>query len=133
AVSFFGARRTGEGSVKPGRVDEGVRLFRDQPDNMDWAVGQQTESPAGEPLMGTEREHADSPPLGGGGGDPVDYRIETAVPQNWIPFLPVAISANNVTGEIVLQRGEMLPAALAAPIKPKGRILRPSRLASDAL
>jgi hypothetical protein len=141
-------------AIQTGRVIEDVRFIRDQTANMAWAVEHQTESPTGESLMRSEREHADNPPLGGGGGDPVDYRIETAVPQNWIPFLPVAISANNVTGEIVLQRGEMLraapgevlpaapgevlpaapgeilPAAPAAPIKPKGRILQPSRLAA---
>lgn len=130
-TDYFLLPPTAAVAVQTGRVIEDVRFIRDQTANMAWAVEHQTEGRTGEPLLRSERERVKNPPAGGGGGDPVRYQVETSVPENWIPFLPVAISPNNVTGEIVLERGAMLPSSVAAPVEPKGRILRPTGLPAN--
>ena len=58
------------------------------------------------------------------------YQIETDVPENWIPFIPAALHPeNNVSGEIVLKLGAMLPpSADRTPIPPVGRVLNSTNL-----
>lgn len=58
-------------------------------------------------------------------GAPVRYVAGTTVPENWIPFLPVQVSA--VTGDVRLQRGRMariIPGAPTPTVAPRGDILR---------
>jgi hypothetical protein len=55
----------------------------------------------------------------------IRYVAGTTVPENWIPFLPVQVSA--ATGDIRLQRGRMariIPGAPAPTVAPRGAILR---------
>jgi hypothetical protein len=67
----------------------------------------------------------------GGTGPPAPFRylIQTPVPENWIPFLPVL--DENAPGKCWLERTFMqrgaAPESLVLPI---GRILRPTNLAS---
>lgn len=118
-----------------GQAIEEVRLLRDEMAEMVWAVERSTENAVGGPWSGHERDIAgrrpapESPPSGGPAGEnepeiPLVYRIETTVPENWIPFVPVAISKSE--GEIRLERAAMLRGA--ERIEPLGRILRPPGL-----
>ena len=55
----------------------------------------------------------------------VRYIAGTTVPENWIPFLPVQVSA--AAGDVRLQRGRMariIRGAPAATVAPRGEILR---------
>jgi hypothetical protein len=56
----------------------------------------------------------------------IRYRLATAVPENWIPFIPVHVPGSN--REIQLQRAAM-PRAIKGldhvPVRPRGIILRP--------
>jgi hypothetical protein len=64
---------------------------------------------------------------------PLRYRLQTRIPENWLPLLPIAIDA--LRGEIALELGAMLrpvPAGPAQPVLPVGRLLRPTRLAGAA-
>jgi hypothetical protein len=55
----------------------------------------------------------------------VRYVAGTTVPENWIPFLPVQVSA--LAGDVRLQRGRMariIPGAPTPTVAPRGDILR---------
>ena len=55
----------------------------------------------------------------------LSYLIQTSVPHNWIPFVPVSIDP--ARGEIALERAAMLDAGRSppVPIRPIGRVLTP--------
>jgi hypothetical protein len=57
------------------------------------------------------------------------YRLQTQVPVNWIPFLPVRIDADQQT--VALERAAMQRTGPNGPqpVTPAGRILRPTGLA----
>jgi hypothetical protein len=113
---------------------EEVRFLRDEMANMVWALEQTVENGVGRPVRGHERDqarrpvapHVPTPP----GAAPLEYLIETRVPEHWIPFLPVQIDATRRA--VALERGAMLrylPApAPPDPILPVGRILQPPGL-----
>ncbi|HKQ04851.1 MAG TPA: hypothetical protein VJ464_06950 [Blastocatellia bacterium] len=118
-----------------GPAIEEVRFLRDEMAEMVWAVERTTENAAGGTWSGHERDIAgrapahESPPPQTPAGEgqpeiPLIYRIETTVPENWIPFVPVSI--NPAEGEIRLERAAMLRDE--EPVKPFGRILQPSGL-----
>lgn len=113
-----------------GPVLEEVRFVRDEQANLVWAVEAVTEDGTGRPWPGRERV-ADTPP---GATEPVDadaplrYRLQTAVPVNWIPFVPVQI--DETRRAITLQRAAMeryVDGALTR-VRPVGRILNPTGL-----
>src|SRR2546425_2709016 len=63
---------------------------------------------------------------------PLKYQIQTEVPENWIPFLPVLI--DEVNGDIALQIAAMLRTSPGHPpeaILPLGRILNPTGLTEE--
>jgi hypothetical protein len=110
--------------VQAGAPLEDVRFIRDEMANMVWAIEHSTENGIGEPWRGHERAVSrpappTSPPSAGG-APPLRYQIQTTVPENWIPFLPVLINAS--TSEIALERGAMI----GEPLQPLGRILNPT-------
>ena len=60
---------------------------------------------------------------------PLYYLIQTMVPENWFPFLPVLIGP----GQIALRLGSMLtPSGEPQPVAPHGRILAPTSLSGGA-
>lgn len=117
-----------------GVVIEEVHFLRDEMANMAWAVEFKTENGLGEPWLGSDRDLAINAvqDIGANPIQPDDptrpslrYQLETRVPENWIPLLPVTI--NPAEGDIALERGAMLRDQLPPiPILPAGRILRPS-------
>lgn len=112
---------------------EQVRFLRDETANMVWALEATVENGVGAPWRAHERDqlrrgrapapHAPTPP----DAPALVYRIQSDVPEHWIPFLPVAIDA--ARRQIALERGAMLryPPAPAPPeaILPVGRVLDP--------
>jgi hypothetical protein len=111
---------------------EEVRFVRDEQANLVWAVEATTEDGTGRPWPGRERA-ADIPgtaPPRRPAGAPLRYRLQTPVPVNWIPFLPVQVDA--ARRAVSLERAAMQrPAAGGgvAEVLPAGRVLRPTGLA----
>lgn len=127
-ANFFILPPTAADAVQSGLVIEDMRLLRDPTANMVWGVEHLTEGTLGEPRLGDERDIQDRRNVviirPTDASAVIRYEIETRVPEQWIPFLPVALSPNNITGEIALQQGAMLPQGLGAPIAPVGKFLR---------
>jgi hypothetical protein len=115
-----------------GLVLEEVLFLRDEMANMAWAVEVTTENEIGKPWAGHDRDlaiHAADPPpeTPDAAAPPLRYRIQTRVPENWIPLLPVVIDP--AQEDIALERGAMLTdTPNPSPILPVGRILAPSSL-----
>jgi hypothetical protein len=124
-------------SVLRGDPREEVRFSRDELANLAWAIERTLPDPAGHPRSATERAaRAPATDLPATSAADLVYRIQTDVPLNWFPLLPVALAPGSP--EVALERGVLLRDAGAAP-EPSGRILNPSslntpyRLAEDAL
>jgi hypothetical protein len=122
--SAFAAQQSGV------RLEE-VRFIRDEMANMVWAIEHTIENEIGEPQPGHERVVALEPAVPPNSlpvpddRPPLRYQIQTSVPANWIPFLPVRI--NTETGDIALERAAMLDQSEPPkPIRPQGRILLPT-------
>ena len=95
------------------------------------AVEVTTENGIGRPWLGRDRSlarrAAEAQTASSASAESLHYQIQTRVPENWIPLLPVVIDP--VEGDIALERGAMLTdAATPTPILPAGRILAPSSL-----
>jgi hypothetical protein len=111
-------------AVQMGAPIEDVRFFRDETANLVWAVEHIVPSASGEPWPGQERSTAERP-AAAPGSPGLHYVVQTEVPLNWIPFVPVTLDP--VSGEIALERAAMLDARVEppVPILPEGKILRP--------
>jgi hypothetical protein len=129
--SFLLPSNAGPASQR-GLVIEEVLFLRDEMANMAWAVEMTTENEIGKPWLGHDRDlaiHANhAPPETPDSAPPsLRYRIQTRVPENWIPLLPVVIDPTR--GDITLERGAMLTdTPNPTPIIPNGRVLAPSTL-----
>ncbi|WP_038163244.1 hypothetical protein [Verrucomicrobium sp. BvORR106] len=119
-------------AVQQGLVLEEVRFLRDEMANMAWAVEHTAENGLGRAWPGHERDLALPPPLTSGPVDtPLRYQLQTRVPQNWLPLIPVAIDPQE--GDIALELGALLTQGEnPQPIRPTGRILQPSAIGSVA-
>ena len=111
-----------------GPVLEEVRFVRDEQANLVWAVETTTEDGTGRPRPG--RERATDTPEGAPAtqSDALRYRLQTTVPVNWIPFIPVQIDATRRA--VALQRAAMqrhVDGNLIA-VHPIGRVLNPTGL-----
>jgi hypothetical protein len=111
---------------------EEVRFVRDEQANLVWAVETTTEDGTGRPSSG--RERATDTPAGAPDPQftdaPLRYRLQTTVPVNWIPFVPVQIDAER--REVALRRAAMqryVDGKLIAA-QPHGRVLSPTGLAN---
>jgi hypothetical protein len=107
---------------------EEVRFVRDEQANLVWAVETTTEDGTGRPSSG--RERATDTPAGAPDPQstdaPLRYRLQTTVPVNWIPFVPVQINAER--REVALRRAAMqryVDGELIA-VQPHGRVLSPT-------
>lgn len=109
---------------------EEVRFLRDEQANMVWAVEAVTENAIGRPWEGRERalevpEDAPPPPETEA---PIRYRLQTTVPINWIPFVPVQI--DETRRAVALERAAMqryLDGTLTR-VRPVGRVLNPTNV-----
>jgi hypothetical protein len=110
------------------RVEE-VRFLRDETFNSAWAVEHTTENGIARPWSGHERaQRSPAEPEVNDTASPLRYLVQSAVPLNWIPFVPVAQADGRA---IAFQRAAMLRRSedgSLAPVEPVGRILRPERL-----
>jgi hypothetical protein len=117
-----------------GPVLEEVRFLRDEQANMVWAVEATTENGVGRPWSGRERavDAPDEPPPPPTDA-PLRYRLQTTVPENWIPFVPVQIDA--ARRAIALERAAMqrFVGGALTDVEPVGRVLRPTNLADPAV
>lgn len=95
-------------AMQLGTVLEDVRFGRDEMANMAWGIERITTSAIGEPRSGRDRDGeidarrkpaAPAPTT----DFPLRYAIESEVPANWIPLLPIQSDAGNPS--ITLQRG----------------------------
>jgi hypothetical protein len=109
-------------SVQEGRPLEEVLFLRDETAAMGWAVERLVQGPSGD-----ARDRSDEPrpapitPRADAGAE-LDYLLETQVPDNWIPLVPISVSP----GAMALRKGAMLKAG--APVLAHGVILRPTPL-----
>jgi len=117
-------------AMQLGSVLEDVRFGRDEMANMAWGIERTTPSPIGEPRSGRERDAEidarRNPPDAPKNTDfPLRYLIESEVPANWIPLLP--IQPDPATPAIVLQRGRAVKATSTgpAPVSALSKILNP--------
>jgi hypothetical protein len=123
------------GSRQEGAPIETVTLTRDEMANMVFAIEETIPGEIGTGIGGDEAAAAltrflranepqdDSLPIDTGAR--IRYVAGTTIPENWIPFVPVQVSA--VAGDIRLQRGRMARAIRGAPsptTAPRGEILR---------
>ena len=106
-------------------VVEEVRFVRDEMANIAWGVERVVENAIGEPWPAHERAlPAGEPTTGPASDGSLSYRIQTDVPENWIPFVPVAVNVGR--RDVQLERGVLLRSEDEPPREPAGRILRPT-------
>jgi hypothetical protein len=127
---FFVLPPTAATAVQHGAVVEEVRFLRDETANMVWGIEHTIEGGLGQPLPGQERAHLAAAGLESAEAPasttPLRYRLETVPPENWIPFLPVAIDV--VRGDIALERSAVIrarPDGTLVAVRPRGRVLTP--------
>jgi len=112
---------------------EKVNFIRDEMSNMAWAVEQTYEGELGDPISGhesniiaaaarntenkgeAEEEKQES-------NKKAKYVMQTHVPTNWIPFLPVLVPGSSSAVDLLL--GQMLEYEPGVDTKPKTRILQ---------
>ena len=124
-ADFFLLPPTASVAMQTGSVLEDLRFLRDPTANMNWAIEFEVEGGIGQPLYGAEEDARNRPaPLPPGGpvqaGAVIRYQIETPVPTDWFPYVPVEIT--NVVTQVVLRQGEVERGAPSL-IVPKGRVL----------
>jgi hypothetical protein len=137
-ADFFVLPPSATTAAQTGTPIEEIRFLRDELANLVWAIEHSTEDGLGQPWLGHERattaeQVTAAPPAAGRNGTgrpPLRYRIQTSVPENWIPFLPVAIDPQR--GDIALERGAMIDTPSGTPAEPFGRVLRPTSLGTSA-
>ncbi len=96
--------------IQSGAAAEEVLFLRDQMANLAWAIEQTVTGRSGDP-----RSRADEPPPPPTPW-PADlsptervYRLQTPIPEHWIPLLPVALR----TGQLSLRKGALVRTARA--------------------
>jgi hypothetical protein len=121
-------------AAQRGEPLEQVRFARDEMANVAWAIERTVLSASGRPEPGLERAVgqvvAPPPPDSEPGPAGLRYRIQTGVPANWFPLIPVAVHPSE--REVQLERGVLLHSAGEEPFPtPVGRILRPTSLGDE--
>lgn len=139
---FFIVPPSATSLIQEGPTLEDALFIRDEMANMAWAIERTTENEVGDPQSGyeeairTQQANEQPPSARGEHGSPLRYQIQTHVPVNWFPLLPVQIQLGRdevgleLETEIALELGTMLTPGLGE-VPPRGRILTPTRL-SDA-
>ena len=129
-ADFFLLPPTAGTSLQTGRVVEEIRFARDEMANMVWAIENILENAAGEPWPQHERDSVKNPvptpPASQTIAVPLEYRIESRVPEYWIPFLPVSLDP--AKGIVALELASALASDGHTLIPPRGRILQPTSI-----
>jgi hypothetical protein len=109
------------------RPVEEVLFLRDEMANMAWAVERVIESATERPLNRFEQQrYAPAPEQA---HDKLIYKLASAVPEYWVPLLPVRRSSG-----LRLQRGQVLSiSGSPEPVKAQGRVLNPDGIEQDGL
>jgi hypothetical protein len=109
-----------------GEAIEDVRFIRDEQANYAWAIEHAAEGGDGKSWLGHERSVAESAgepaPAAPLTNAPLQYVLQTFVPRNWFPLVPVAI--DTLTGETAFEVGQMVRPDGTTP-SPSGRLLVP--------
>jgi hypothetical protein len=102
-------------SALEGPALEHVLMMRDEMANMVWGIEKRVQGTSGDPfdrkfesnrLSTTQELRPPDDALAVPGGAPLNYKLQTPVAANWIPFLPVrAEGASALNWSIQLQRG----------------------------
>jgi hypothetical protein len=125
-------------AMQLGAVLEDVRFGRDEMANMAWGIERITTSPIGEQRSGRQRNaeidaRRTAPETPPSENDfPLRYQIESEVPANWVPLLPVHPSSSNPS--IALRRGRVLKdigEGDPRPVPPLSSILMPPSEGTD--
>lgn len=131
-ADFYLLPPTAAGVARGSDPLEEVRFLRDEMANMAWGVERIVQNGIGEPWPAHERSllGLDSqPPLPGPASidEALEYRIQSTVPEHWIPFLPVVVDPS--IRQVQLERGVLLRSASEAAdrIRPAGRVLNPTQ------
>lgn len=117
-------------TILKGESLETVKFVRDEMANMAWAIESVVENRIGEPWVGyqkalTAQSSTTSSDPSSETGSELKYRIQTSVPENWTPLVPVAL--DNTGRRIALQRAVLLQSGTELqPPGPVGRILNPT-------
>jgi hypothetical protein len=124
-ADFFLLPPTASVAMQSGSVLEDLRFLRDPTANLDWAVEFEVEGGIGQPLYGADEDArnrpAPSPPPGPAqAGAVIRYSIETPVPTNWFPYVPVEVT--NVVTQVTLRQGEV-ERGTPSLVVPRGRVL----------
>jgi hypothetical protein len=124
-ADFFLLPPTASVAMQTGGVLEDLRFLRDPTANMNWAIEFEVEGGIGQPLYGAEEDARNRPtpsPPGGPAqaGAVIRYQIETPVPTDWFPYVPVEVT--NVVTQVVLRQGEV-ERGTPTLVVPKGRVL----------
>jgi hypothetical protein len=98
------------------RTIETVSFARDEMANMGWAIEKKVLDAAGRVI---DRTRVLPPPEEHYGADALDYRLVTAVPENWIPLVPVS---DPVSARVRLRRAVMAVTG-APPPRPLGEVV----------
>lgn len=109
------------------RPIEEVLFLRDEMANMAWGVERIVESASEQPLNRFEQQASLSSPEAEQTNDKLIYKLETEVPDYWIPLLPV----KSATG-LRLARGKV-PGPSGKFVGARGRILNPEAPAPRSL
>jgi len=113
------------GSVLDGEVVEDVRFMRDETANLAWAIERATESRIGHAWPGNERDVAAGAAAWDSASNiaPLRYRLQTRVPQHWIPFQAAKVDPPGP--EIMLERAQLLGETGQLSPQPLGKVLSP--------
>jgi hypothetical protein len=88
-----------------GRALEDVLLLRDESVHMAWAIEKTVQDVSGDPRNRSDERRTDPPSHDMLAGADLRYTLETTVPRNWIPLVPVAKPGGSQG--FVLQKGTM--------------------------
>ena len=121
--------------IDVGKPLEEVLFLRDEMANMAWAVEQTVQGRSGDPRSrSAEKPPPPDPWPDGLADDEVVYRLQTPIPEHWIPLVPVALTP----GQISLRKGAMIRTVLEDDgsrgagdgelVEPVGVTLRPTPL-----
>jgi hypothetical protein len=117
------------GHTLDGPAREEVLFLRDETANMAWAVERKVTGPVGNVVDRYDRWRARlaAAPAPGPTAvpDALTYRVDTDVPDHWIPLVPRSDGLRSIR----LDRGSMVTDA-GEPVLPLGRILEPERALS---
>jgi hypothetical protein len=87
-----------------GRALEDVMFLRDEGAHMAWAVEKTVQAVTGDPRSRSDEPRSDPVPRSLRRGADLQYTLETSVPRNWIPLVPVPTTG---FGGFVLRKGTM--------------------------